>query len=71
MKTILSRVLSPTPKFFRKVRNVALTAGTIGAAIIAAPVALPAAIVTVAGYAVAAGAAAAAVAQATKKNEEL
>jgi len=54
--TILERVISPTPSFFSKLRNIGLILAAISGAVIATPVALPAIVVKVAGYvAVAAG----------------
>lgn len=58
---LMERVTAPTPKFFRIVRTVGLTLATAGGAILAAPIALPAALVTVAGYLTVAGAVATAV----------
>lgn len=50
MKQIIARAKAPTPRFFKKLRNIGLTLAAISAAIITAPIALPAAVVTVAGY---------------------
>jgi hypothetical protein len=47
--TIVERLTAPTSSFFRILRNVGLCLAAVGGALIAAPVALPAAIVTVAG----------------------
>jgi hypothetical protein len=55
MKNIIQRVNAPTPKFFKKLRNIGLTVAAIAGTIIAAPVALPAVLVKVAGYLVVAG----------------
>jgi hypothetical protein len=55
MKNIVQRVQSPTPKFFKKLRNIGLSLAAIAGAIIAAPVALPAIVIKVAGYMVVAG----------------
>jgi hypothetical protein len=55
MNEILNRVSSPTPKFFKKLRNIGLTVAAIAGTIIAAPVALPAIVVKIAGYLVVAG----------------
>ena len=56
MKQVFKRVQSPTPKFFKKLRNIGLALAAVATTIAAAPVALPAVIITVAGYlAVAAG----------------
>jgi hypothetical protein len=55
MKNIIERVQSPTPKFFKKLRNIGLALAAIAGSIIAAPVALPAVVIKVAGYLVVAG----------------
>ena len=47
---LIERIQSPTPKFFRKLRNIGLILGATSATILAAPVALPVAVVTVSGY---------------------
>ena len=47
---LIKRIQSPTPKFFKKLRNIGLILGATSAAILAAPVALPVAVVSVAGY---------------------
>ena len=39
---LLDRVVSPTPTFFQKLRSIGLALAAASAAIIAAPVALPA-----------------------------
>ena len=58
-----SRFTSPTPKFHRIVRNIGLGLAAAGGAILAAPVALPAAVITLGGYLIVAGTVASAVAQ--------
>lgn len=50
MKEIFQRVNAPTPKFFKKLRNIGLALAAVAGTIVAAPVALPAVIVKVAGY---------------------
>jgi hypothetical protein len=67
--TLVERLTAPTSKFFRIVRNVGLCLAAAGGAIIAAPVALPATLVTVAGYLTVAGSVMTAVAQATVDGE--
>jgi hypothetical protein len=62
---VLDRLVSPTPSFFQKLRNIGLVLASISAAIIAAPVALPAIVVTVAGYLAVAGTMLSAVSQIT------
>lgn len=72
MRKIVKRVQEPTPKFFKTIRNFGLLLTGIGGAIVTAPVALPAMVVTAAGYMALAGAIASAVSQtAVKKENEL
>ena len=63
--TLNERIQSPTPKFFKKVRNIGLVLAAVSATLIASPVALPAVVVQVAGYLAVAGSVASAVSQAT------
>jgi uncharacterized membrane protein HdeD (DUF308 family) len=71
---IVERVKSPTPKFFRVLRSIGLALLAISGSVIAAPVVLPAAVVTVAGYLAVAGGVISAVSQITvddkAKNEQ-
>jgi hypothetical protein len=60
---IVQRVQAPTPKFFRVIRTIGLTLAAASAAVIAAPVALPAAVITIAGYVAVAGTVATAICQ--------
>ena len=53
--SIVERLLSPTPTFFQKLRNIGLVLAAVSAAIVATPVALPAIITTIAGYLAVAG----------------
>jgi hypothetical protein len=55
MKKILNRASAPTPKFFKVLRNVGLALAAVGGTILAAPVALPAIVITIGGYVVVAG----------------
>ncbi|TDE30432.1 hypothetical protein E0I61_05400 [Flavobacterium ranwuense] len=52
---IVERAKAPTPKFFRILRSIGMALLAISGSIIAAPVALPVAVVSVAGYAALAG----------------
>lgn len=61
---ILQRVTTPTPPFFRKLRNISLILASISASIVTLPVDLPAMLVKIAGYIGVAGAVAGAVSQA-------
>jgi uncharacterized membrane protein HdeD (DUF308 family) len=68
-KNLLDRVTSPTPKFFRVLRTVGLALAAAGGAILTAPVSVPAAVLTVAGYVALAGGVLSAVSQATVEGE--
>jgi uncharacterized membrane protein HdeD (DUF308 family) len=52
---IVERVKAPTPKFFKTLRTIGLALAAVGGAILTAPVAVPAALVTIAGYVALAG----------------
>jgi len=65
MMNVIDRAQAPTPKFFRVLRSVGLVIAAAGAAILTAPVALPAAIVTVGGYLTVAGSVLSAISQVT------
>lgn len=60
---IIQRVKAPTPKFFRVLRTVGLALAAASGALLASPIALPAAIVTIAGYLTVAGSVVTAVSQ--------
>lgn len=60
---ILDRLKSPTPKFYRRLRNIGLGLIVAGGAIIASPVALPVVVGSLASYLIVAGSVATAVAQ--------
>lgn len=65
MNPIIRRAQAPTPKFFRIMRTVGLSLLAVSGSILAAPIALPAGLVTVAGYLAVAGGVASAVSQVT------
>ncbi|EKT4499153.1 hypothetical protein SL054_001404 [Flavobacterium psychrophilum] len=67
---IIKRVKSPTPKFFKVLRNIGLVLAGVGGTILAAPVALPGIVVTVGGYVALAGGVLSAVSQLTTKTEK-
>lgn len=69
MKNLVERISSPTPKFWKKVRKICLTLGAVGGALLIAPVALPAGVLTLAGYFVTAGAVGSALATLTKEDK--
>lgn len=67
---LISRIESPTPKWFRIVRNLGLALPAVGGVLVAAPVALPAGIVTVGGYLLLGGSIIGAVSQTAANAEE-
>uniref|UniRef100_UPI00404B09DA hypothetical protein n=1 Tax=Gelidibacter sp. TaxID=2018083 RepID=UPI00404B09DA len=67
---LIERYQKPTPKFFKTLRNIGIALATVGGAIIAAPIALPTIIVTVATYLTVAGTVATAVSQAVVVDEK-
>jgi hypothetical protein len=67
---LAERYKQPTPKFFKTLRNIGIALAAVGGAIIAAPVALPAIVITVAGYLAVAGTVATAVSQAVVIDDE-
>ena len=70
MKKVINRIQAPTPKFFRVIRNVGLVLTAVSGVLATAPVALPSAIVTAAGYLAVAGGIASAVSQAAVSNDQ-
>jgi hypothetical protein len=69
VKKVIERVQSPTPKFFKKLRNIGLVLATVATTVVAAPVALPAVIIKIAGYLAVAGGIAGAVSQTAVEGE--
>ena len=67
---IMQRATAPTPRFFRKMRNIGLILAAISTTIATAPIALPAAVITIAGYAAVGSAVLGAVSQVTVLSEE-
>ncbi|MBT1686162.1 hypothetical protein [Dawidia soli] len=69
---VIQRMQAPTPKFFKTLRAVGLALAAASGALLAAPVALPAAVITLAGYIAVAGTVVTAVSQtAVVKESEL
>ena len=67
---IIERYKKPTPKFFRVLRNIGIALATAGGAIIAAPITIPATIVTIATYMTVAGTVATTVSQAVVSDNK-
>ena len=61
--TLLERLTARTPKFFKKVRNLGITLGTIGTIILTAPVSIPAGLISLATYLTVAGTVCASISQ--------
>ncbi len=75
LKSYFTRFTSDTPPFFKKLRLVGLVAVAAGTALVAAPIALPTALLTVGGYLIVGGTVASAISQAViaedgKKSDE-
>ncbi len=68
-KTLKERWKAKTPKFWKKMQRIGIAAGAIGALLLAAPVALPAAIISGAGYLVAVGGVTATLSQLTVEDK--
>lgn len=62
------RYTKPTPKFFKILRNIGIALTAAGGAILAAPVSIPATIITTATYMTVAGTVASVVSQAVVKD---
>ena len=67
---VVERAKAPTPKFFKVLRTIGLALLAVSGSIVAAPVALPAGIVTAAGYLLLGGSIVTAVSQTGVKTEE-
>ena len=67
---IVERYKKPTPKFFKILRNISIALATAGGAIIAAPIAIPSLVVTIATYMTVVGTVATAVSQAVVNDED-
>jgi len=66
---VVNRMKAPTPKFFKVLRTVGLALAAAGGALLTAPVALPAIVISLAGYAAVAGTVITAVSQSAVKEE--
>lgn len=66
---LMERMQAPTPKFFRVLRTIGLALAASGATLLAAPIALPATVVAVAGYLAVAGGVMTAVSQSAVAGE--
>lgn len=67
---IIKRVKTPTPKFFKVLRNVGLALVAVGGTILTAPIALPVVVTAIGGYLAVAGGVVSAVSQLTTTTEK-
>lgn len=67
---IIKRVKSPTPKFFKVLRNIGLVLAAVGGTILATPVALPVVVTTIGGYIAVTGGVLSAVSQLTTTKDD-
>lgn len=65
---ILERIKSPTPTFFKKLRNIGLGLIAVGGVLVSSTIALPVIAITIGQYLIVAGSVASAVAQTTVEN---
>ena len=66
---LAERVKSPTPKFFKKMRNIGLALAAVSATILTAPISLPAVVIKIAGYLAVAGSVAGTISQTAVNGE--
>lgn len=68
---VIERIKAPTPKFFRVLRSIGLALLAISGSVIAAPVVLPAVVISIAGYTALAGGVISAISQITVDDTSL
>ena len=71
MKKIISRLKSPTPRFFQQIRNYGLLLTAVSAVVTTAVIPLPGIIITIAGYTALAGGIASAISQTAVEDQKL
>ncbi|MBT1688038.1 hypothetical protein [Dawidia soli] len=67
--SVIQRLQAPTPRFFKVLRTIGLSLVAASGALVASPIALPAAIVSLAGYLAVAGSVVTAVSQTAVEKE--
>lgn len=70
VKTLIERSKADTPPFFKKLRMAGLILTAVAGALVAAPIALPAAVISAASYLAVAGSVVSAVSQVTVQKDE-
>jgi len=68
--SIKQRWCAKTPRFWKKVQRISILIGAVAGVIIAAPITLPVAVVTVASYAITVGTVAATLSQLTVQTND-
>lgn len=68
---VIERIQSPTPKFFKTLRTVGIVLLAVSGSLMTAPITLPAAVLSVAGYIAVAGGVLSAVSQATVDEKKV
>lgn len=66
--SVMERIAAPTPRFFKTLKTIGITLAAVSGALLAAPVALPVVITTIAGYLAVAGTVATAISQVTVES---
>lgn len=66
----IKRAKAPTPKFFKVLRNIGLAFAAVGGTVLAAPIALPVVVTSIAGYLAVAGGVISAVSQLTTESAD-
>ena len=66
----IKRAKAPTPKFFKVLRTIGLALAAVGGTVLAAPIALPVIVTSVAGYLAVAGGVISAVSQLTTEKAD-
>jgi hypothetical protein len=70
MSNVINRMSDKTPKFFRLLRTIGIALAAASGTVLAAPIALPAIVTTIAGYLAVAGSVMGAVSQTAVLNED-
>jgi len=70
LKSFFKRCGQDTPPFFKKLRIAGLVIAAAGATLLAAPIALPAAVISIGGYLIVGGTVATAMSQAAMNDED-
>ena len=66
---ISERIKSPTPPFFKKLRNLGLILAGVGTTLLTAPVSMPIIVTTIGGYLLTAGSVLTAISQTAKEDK--